>query len=111
MIIGKVFNDFIISCVAYVIECILYFSDAGLVANKSNVYPGSRKYSYEWLQCRTLVIDPARTPRLYEEVISYEHEVDENGEIKADYPDGNDHFIDALRYATSPMSMRRGESA
>ena len=48
---------------------------------------------------------------VHEEVISYEHEVDENGEIKADYPDGNDHFIDALRYATSPMSMRRGESA
>jgi PBSX family phage terminase large subunit len=111
MIIGKGYNDYSISCGADEIESILDFRDAGLVANKTNVYPGSRKYSYEWLQCRTLVIDPARTPRLYEEVISYEHEVDENGEIKADYPDGNDHFIDALRYATSPMSMRRGESA
>lgn len=111
LITGKGYNDYSISCGADEIESILDFRDAGLVANKTNVYPGSRKYSYEWLQCRTLVIDPARTPRLYEEVISYEHEVDENGEIKADYPDGNDHFIDALRYATSPMSMRRGESA
>ena len=111
LITGKGYNDYSISCGADEIESILDFRDAGLVANKTNVYPGSRKYSYEWLQCRTLVIDPARTPRLYEEVISYEHEVDENAEIKADYPDGNDHFIDALRYATSPMSMRRGESA
>jgi PBSX family phage terminase large subunit len=111
MIIDRGYNDYSISCGADEIESILDFRDAGLVANKTNVYPGSRKYSYEWLQCRTLVIDPVRTPRLYEEVISYEHEVDENGEIKAEYPDGNDHFIDALRYATSPMSMRRGESA
>lgn len=111
MIKDKDYNDYSISCGADEIESILDFRDAGLVANKTNVYPGSRKYSYEWLQCRTLVIDPARTPRLYEEVIRYEHEVDENGEIKAEYPDGNDHFIDALRYATSPMSMRRGESA
>lgn len=111
MIKDKGYNDYSISCGADEIESILDFRDAGLVANRTNVYPGSRKYSYEWLQCRTLVLDPARTPRLYEEVISYEHEVDTNGEIKADYPDGNDHFIDALRYATSPMSMRRGESA
>ena len=111
LIINKGYNDYAISCGADEIESILDFRDAGLVANRTNVYPGSRKYSYEWLQCRTLIIDPARTPRLYEEVINYEHEVDANGEIKADYPDGNDHFIDALRYATSPMSMRRGESA
>lgn len=111
MIKDKGYNDYSISCGADEIESILDFRDAGLVANRTNVYPGSRKYSFEWLQCRTLVIDPARTPRLYEEVINYEHEVDANGEIKADYPDGNDHFIDALRYATSPMSMRRGESA
>lgn len=111
MIKDKGYNDYSISCGADEIESILDFRDAGLVANRTNVYPGSRKYSYEWLQCRTIVLDPARTPRLYEEVISYEHEVDANGEIKADYPDGNDHFIDALRYATSPMSMRRGESA
>lgn len=111
MIKDKGYNDYSISCGADEIESILDFRDAGLVANRTNVYPGSRKYSYEWLQCRTIVVDPIRTPRLYNELINYEHEVDANGEIKADYPDGNDHFIDALRYATSPMSMRRGESA
>ena len=58
-----------------------------------------------------LSIDPARTPRAYKEIINYEHEVDNNGEVIADYPDGNDHWIDSLRYATSPLSMRRGNSA
>ena len=73
--------------------------------------PGGRKYTFEWLQCRTLVIDPERTPRAYKEIINYEHEVDSNGEVIADYPDGNDHWIDSIRYATSPLSMRRGNSA
>lgn len=48
---------------------------------------------------------------IYKEIINYEHEVDGNGEVIADYPDGNDHWIDSLRYATSPLSMRRGHSA
>lgn len=111
LITDRGYNDYSISCGADEIESILDFRDAGLTANKTNVYPGSRKYSFEWLQCRTIVIDPARTPRLYKEIIEYEHEVDDNGDIKAEYPDGNDHWIDALRYATSQMSMRRGESA
>ena len=46
-----------------------------------------------------------------EEIINYEHEIDANGEVIADYPDGDDHWIDSLRYATSPISMRRGYSA
>lgn len=63
--------------------------------------------NYEYTEKRRV----RRTPRLYKEVIEYEHERDGNGEVIADYPDGNDHWIDALRYATSPISMRRGQSA
>ena len=36
---------------------------------------------------------------------------DKNGEVIDGYPDRNNHWIDALRYATSPLSMRRGNSA
>lgn len=110
-IIEKGYDDYSISCGVDEEESILDFRDAGLPARKAIVKPGSRKYTFEWLQCRTLVIDPTRTPRLYKEVIEYEHELDGNGEVIADYPDGNDHWIDALRYATSPLSMRRGNSA
>lgn len=105
------YDDYNISCGVDEEESIVDFRDAGLPARRAIVTPGSRKYTFEWLQCRTIVIDPARTPRAYKEIIEYEHEVDGNGEVIADYPDGNDHWIDALRYATSPLSMRRGNSA
>ena len=107
----KGYDDYSISCGVDEEESIIDFRDAGLPARRAIVTPGSRKYTFEWLQCRTLVIDPARTPRAYKEIINYEHEVDSNGEVIADYPDGNDHWIDSLRYATSPLSMRRGNSA
>lgn len=105
------YDDYEIRCGVDEEESIVDFRDAGLPARGAIVTPGSRKYTFEWLQCRTIVIDPARTPSAYKEIINYEHEVDSNGEVIADYPDGNDHFIDALRYATSPLSMRRGNSA
>lgn len=105
------YDDYTIYCGVDEEESIIDFRDAGLPARKAIVTPGSRKYTFEWLQCRTIVIDPSRTPRAYKEIIEYEHEVDSNEEVIADYPDGNDHWIDALRYATSPLSMRRGNSA
>lgn len=105
------YDDYEIRCGVDEEESIVDFRDAGLPARRAIVTPGSRKYTFEWLQCRTIVIDPARTPKAYKEIINYEHEVDSNGEVIADYPDGNDHYIDALRYATSPLSTRRGNSA
>ena len=108
---AKGYNDYTICCGADEQESIVDFRDAGLPARQANVGPGSVKYTFEWIQCRKMVIDPKRTPRAYKEIIEYEHEVDSNGEVIADYPDHNNHWIDALRYATSPLSMRRGNSA
>lgn len=107
----KQYDDYVIYCGVDEDESVIDFRDAGIPARKAIVTPGSRKYTFEWLQCRTIVIDPARTPRAYKEIIEYEHEIDKNGEVIADYPDGNDHWIDALRYSISPMAMRRGHSA
>lgn len=111
MIKNKGYDDYALMCGVDEQESIVDLRDAGIPARNAIVTPGSRKYTFEWLQCRTIVIDPARTPRAYKEITEYEHEVDGNGEVIADYPDGNDHWIDALRYAISPMAMRRGHSA
>lgn len=111
MIQDKGYDDYALMCGVDEQESIVDLRDAGIPARSAIVTPGSRKYTFEWLQCRTIVIDPARTPRAYKEIIEYEHELDSNGEVIADYPDGNDHYIDALRYAISPMAMRRGHSA
>ena len=87
------------------------YGDMGLVARPAIVTPGSVRRTHEWLQCRKIVIDPSRTPRAFKEFTEYEHDTDKNGEVIDGYPDRNNHWIDALRYATSPLSMRRGNSA
>lgn len=110
-IIDKGYGDYEIRCGVDEPEHINDFKDAGLPARPAIVTPGSVRRTHEWLQCRKIVIDPARTPRAYKEFTEYEHDVDKNGEVIDGYPDHNNHWIDALRYATSPLSMRRGNSA
>lgn len=111
MIIDAGYDDCEIRCGVDEKEHISDFRDAGLAAREAIVTPGSVRRTHEWLQCRKIVIDPARTPRAYKEFTEYEHDVDKNGEVIDGYPDRNNHWIDALRYATSPLSMRRGNSA
>ena len=110
-IIDKGYYDYEIRCGVDEPEHINDFKDAGLPARPAIVTPGSVRRTHEWLQCRKIVIDPARTPCAYKEFTEYEHDVDKNGEVIDGYPDRNNHWIDALRYATSPLSMRRGSSA
>lgn len=70
---------------------------------------GLRTMSYRFMQSVMWVIDPARCPNLAREVREAEFEVDENtGEYSGDYPDGNDHWIDATRYAFMDIVTRRG---
>ena len=111
MIIDKGYNDYEIRCGVDEMEHINDYRDMGLPARAAIVTPGSVRRTHEWLQCRKIVIDPARTPRAYKEFTEYEHDTDKNGEVIDGYPDRNNHYIDALRYATSPLSMRRGNSA
>lgn len=110
-IIDKGYNDYEIRCGADEQEHINDYRDMGLAARQTITGSGSVRRTFEWLQCRKIVIDPARTPRAYKEFTEYEHDVDKNGEVIDGYPDKNNHWIDALRYATSPLSMRRGETA
>lgn len=70
---------------------------------------GLRTMSYRFMQSVTWVIDPARCPNLAREVREAEFEMDEStGEYSGDYPDGNDHWIDATRYAFMDIVTRRG---
>lgn len=110
-IIDKGYSDYEIRCGVDEPEHINDYKDMGLAARPAIATPGSVRRTHEWLQCRKIVIDPARTPRAYKEITEYEHDTDKNGEVIDGYPDKNNHWIDALRYATSPLSMRRGNSA
>ena len=71
--------------------------------------PDSRRYSFKWLQgLRAIVIDPARCPCAAREFREYEYERTREGELVNSYPDGNDHAIDAVRYATERVWRRKG---
>lgn len=61
---------------------------------------GMRRPSYQWLAgLREIVIDPRRCPLAWEEFRLCEFAKDRAGEWIDDFPDGNDHAIDAVRYA------------
>ena len=45
------------------------------------------------------MIDPNRCPLTFEEFSLKEYERDKDGEWMEGIPDGNDHSIDAVRYA------------
>lgn len=70
---------------------------------------GLRGMSYRFLQSVTWVIDPARCPNLAREVRAAEFEMDPaTGEYSGEYPDGDDHWIDATRYALMGVVAKRG---
>lgn len=53
-----------------------------------------------WLQnLEHIYIDPARCPNAAREFAEYEYEQDANGSWRADYPDRDDHTMDATRYS------------
>ena len=53
----------------------------------------------KWLQdLEEIVIDPIRCPNAAREFNDYEIEKDKEGNLKGDFPDKNNHTIDAARY-------------
>ena len=110
-ILDKGYGDYHIICDSAEPKSVGDYRDLGLSARGARKGPGSVEYGFKWLQSRTLVIDPERTPGAYGEIISYEYERDKDGNVVSGYPDGNDHAISALRYAYEPIFNRRGKTA
>lgn len=83
----------------------------GVNARPAKKGPGSREHGYRWLETRrAIVIDPARTPRVAEEMSLYEYGRDRDGNFTGAYPDGNDHTLDSARYAMESETVRRAAS-
>lgn len=72
-------------------------------AEKGNM----RKASYRWLSgLREIAIDPVRCPLTFQEFSLCEYAKDRDGNWVDDYNDGNDHSIDAVRYAVMRDVLR-----
>lgn len=81
-------------------KSISYYRAKGLYCVPANKGPGSVSYSMKWLASRAkIVIDPVRCPYTYKEFTEYEFDRTKDGAIISQYPDRNNHNIDAVRYA------------
>ena len=71
--------------------------------------PDSVRYGIKWLQgLNHIYIDKRRCPKTYKEFTHYEYCQDREGNWISDYPDENNHSIDATRYALERYCNKRG---
>ena len=85
---------------------IAVYKRAGIAAHPASK-GNMRKQSYLWLAgLREIAIDPARCPLTFKEFTLCEFAKDRDGNWIEDFNDGNDHSIDAVRYATMRESAR-----
>lgn len=88
-------------------KSIAYFRENGFNIRACVKGPGSVDFGLKWLASRKkIVIDRRRCPETAKEFESYEYLKDREGNFISGYPDENNHFIDAVRYALNEEIMR-----
>ena len=71
--------------------------------------PESVRYGIKWLQgLNHIYIDKRKCPLTFFEFSTYEYEQDKDGNFISQYPDENNHSIDATRYALEKYCNRKG---
>ena len=82
--------------------------DRGINAVGVKKGPGSVAAGIRWLQERAeIAIDPARCPCAAREFAGYEYPAAPDGGFLPEFPDRDNHLIDAARYALEPVMGRR----
>ena len=84
------------------------FRNLGLNIKPAKKGPDSIEHGIKFLQdLEAIIIDKTRCPETAKEFLSYEYGKDKDGNFRADYPDKDNHSIDAVRYALeSEMKMK-----
>lgn len=86
------------------------FRSYGCLMRGAEKGPGSVDYSMKWLSALAkIVIDPKRCPVCAEEFSTYEYDQDKDGNYISAYVDANNHTIDSVRYAMSPVWKKKGQ--
>ena len=85
------------------------FRAFGAYAREADKGPGSVDYGIKWLQgLAHIYIDKRRCPNAFKEFVEYEYEQDRDGNFISAYPDENNHYIDATRYALQKWANKKG---
>jgi PBSX family phage terminase large subunit len=70
--------------------------------------PGSVEFGIKFLQdLEAIIIDPERCPLAAREFINYSLEMDRSGNVKSQFPDKDNHSIDAVRYGLEDDMVHR----
>lgn len=78
----------------------------GIRALHAKKGPGSVEHGMRWLQDLACIwIDKTKAPNAAREFRGYEYKQDRNGNFLAEYPDKDNHAIDACRYGCEPLSL------
>lgn len=85
------------------------FNSHGLKIRAAKKGPGSVDHGMRFLSddIREIIIDPKRCPNAAREFSSYELERDKHGNFKSEYPDKDNHTIDAVRYGLESEMLNR----
>lgn len=90
-------------------KSIMDFKNYGAYIRAANKGPDSVRYGIKWLQgLNNIFIDRKHCPETYKEFVEYEYEQDKDGNFISDYPDANNHGIDAARYGMEKFWQRKG---
>lgn len=91
-----------VTCDSAGAQQILELCRLGVRALSSIKGPGSKLYGLQWLQGYDIIVD-YRCTNFIREISNYRWNTDKQGN-PTDMPvDGNDHLMDALRYASEPV--------
>jgi PBSX family phage terminase large subunit len=83
-------------------------NDYGFRVKGAKKGPDSVDYGIKFLQdMELIVIDPVRCPNTAKEFSNYEMAKDAQGNFKAEFPDKDNHSLDAVRYALEDDMTRR----
>ena len=85
------------------------FKKLGLNIIGAKKGPDSIEHGLKFLseEIEEIIIDPVRCPNTKREFLGYEIEKDKDGNLKGEYPDKNNHTIDAVRYGMEDEIINR----
>ena len=107
-IFKKGFSDKMIVCDSAEPKSINEFRHYGLRVRGAKKGPDSIEYGIRFLQgLEKIVIDRVRCPNAAREFSEYELTRDKDGMLRSEYPDKNNHTIDAVRYALESEIQNR----
>lgn len=102
-------GDEVVRCDSAEPRMIRQLRDFGVNAVGVRKGAGSVAGGLRWLQERAeIAIDPARCPQAAREFSAYAYPAGAGGTFLAEFPDRDNHTIDAVRYAMEEVALGRG---